>query len=174
MRIKALREKQNLSQQDLAQETGVSCTTIDQWEKGEALPDKSNHDLQALARYFHVSVGYLLGNEEMKIRSLRTKKRLSQQALADKLGVARSTVAMWEKGSSEPDNRKLKILADIFNVSVDYLLGREKETLAGFLDKALSDTELALHGEVRNLTEEQKKDILNYVLFIKSKNSLKK
>ncbi len=40
MRIKALREKQNLSQQDLAQETGVSCTTIDQWEKGEALPDK--------------------------------------------------------------------------------------------------------------------------------------
>ena len=59
------------------------------------------------------------------IKQLRTRNKISQQKLADALHVSRSTVAMWETGASDPDTEKLKMLAEYFNVSVDYLLGRE-------------------------------------------------
>lgn len=60
----------------------------------------------------------------MKIKDLRKDKNMSQQKLADLLGVSRSTVAMWEVSSNEPDHETLSRLADLFGVTVDYLLGR--------------------------------------------------
>lgn len=60
----------------------------------------------------------------MKIKDLRKQKGVSQQKLADSVGVSRSTVAMWEKGT-EPSNDMLSILADYFCVTVDYLLDRK-------------------------------------------------
>ena len=59
------------------------------------------------------------------IKQLRSRNKISQQKLADSIHVSRSTVAMWEAGASEPDTEKLKLLAEYFNVSVDYLLGRD-------------------------------------------------
>ena len=56
---------------------------------------------------------------------IRKKLHLSQQQLADQLGVARSTVAMWENGASDPDRGTILRLAALFNVSTDYLLGNE-------------------------------------------------
>lgn len=58
------------------------------------------------------------------LRELRNRHNLSQQKLADKLGISRSTVAMWENGSSQPDNDTLVKLSDIFSVTTDYLLGK--------------------------------------------------
>lgn len=60
----------------------------------------------------------------MKIKDLRKQKGVSQQKLADSVGVSRSTVAMWEKGT-EPSNDMLSILADYFGVTIDYLLDRK-------------------------------------------------
>lgn len=57
------------------------------------------------------------------IKDLRRSMQISQQKLADSIGVSRSTIAMWELGNSEPDNGNLTKLAHYFNVSVDYLLG---------------------------------------------------
>lgn len=50
---------------------------------------------------------------------------MSQQNLSSLLGVARSTIAMWESGASQPDHATVIKIADLFNVSTDYLLGRE-------------------------------------------------
>lgn len=61
------------------------------------------------------------------IKTCRQSRKLSQQALADILGVARSTVAMWETGASEPDRDMILQLASYFDVSTDYLLGHETE-----------------------------------------------
>lgn len=61
----------------------------------------------------------------MNLRTLRNAKNYSQQKLANIIGVSRSTIAMWETGASQPDNDTLKRLADLFGVSVDYLLGRD-------------------------------------------------
>ena len=59
------------------------------------------------------------------IKSLRKQKGYSQEQLADKLNVVRQTVSKWEKGYSVPDADMLEELADIFEVSVGDLLGKE-------------------------------------------------
>ena len=59
------------------------------------------------------------------IKTCRQNKKISQQKLADYLGVARSTVAMWETDASEPDRNMLLQMAAFFDVSTDYLLGHE-------------------------------------------------
>lgn len=61
----------------------------------------------------------------LALKKIRKEQEISQQKLADKIGVSRSTIAMWETGASQPDNGMLKRMADFFNVSTDYLLGRE-------------------------------------------------
>lgn len=57
-----------------------------------------------------------------KIRLIRSKNRLSQEELADKLGVSRQTVSKWESGISYPEIEKLIAVSDMFDVSIDYLL----------------------------------------------------
>jgi repressor LexA len=56
---------------------------------------------------------------------LRRGAKITQQKLAQAIGVSRSTIAMWETGASQPDNQSLTRLADYFGVSIDYLLGRD-------------------------------------------------
>lgn len=58
-----------------------------------------------------------------RLRLLRGE-RLTQAQMADRIGVARTTYAMYEQGKREPDNATLIKIADYFEVSTDYLLGR--------------------------------------------------
>ena len=60
-----------------------------------------------------------------KIEKLRKKKGLSQEQLADQIGVSRQSVFKWESGVNTPDIDKLKKLTEIFNVSFDVLLNDE-------------------------------------------------
>ena len=57
-----------------------------------------------------------------KIQILRKKKGLSQENLANMLGLSRQTVFKWEAGESTPDIDNIKKLAEIFGVSFDLLL----------------------------------------------------
>ncbi|MEI3611504.1 helix-turn-helix transcriptional regulator [Pseudogracilibacillus sp. SO30301A] len=57
----------------------------------------------------------------MNIRLLRKKNKLSQEQLAEKVNVSRQTVAKWENGESLPDIYKCKILANIFQITLDQL-----------------------------------------------------
>lgn len=59
------------------------------------------------------------------ISYLRRRDGLSQQQLADMLGVKRSTISMYETGKREPDFETAEALADIFNVNMDTLLGKD-------------------------------------------------
>ena len=59
-----------------------------------------------------------------KIAELRKLKKITQEKLSKYIGVARSTLAMYEINASEPDFSTLIKISDYFNVSVDYLLGR--------------------------------------------------
>lgn len=61
-----------------------------------------------------------------RLIELRTKKKLTQKAVADKLKISRSTYSNYESDFREPDFKNAELLADIFGVSVDYLLGRGK------------------------------------------------
>jgi len=65
------------------------------------------------------------------LRDLRDRRSVSQTDLAAAMGVSRSAVAMWETGRSSPDNTMLLRLAEYFDVTVDYLLGRDSELPEG-------------------------------------------
>lgn len=58
-----------------------------------------------------------------RIKFLRTSYPMTQEMLGEKLGVKKSTIANYESGYSEPENEKMCKIANIFDVSVDYLLG---------------------------------------------------
>lgn len=58
------------------------------------------------------------------LRKLRLDLKYSQQQLAAMLGVAKSTISMYENGNREPDLAALKKIADLFEVDMDYLTGR--------------------------------------------------
>ena len=59
------------------------------------------------------------------IRALRTPRRLTQEQLAEVLGVTVGAVYKWEAGLSQPELRTIMELADFFDTSVDALLGYE-------------------------------------------------
>lgn len=59
-----------------------------------------------------------------RIKQLRKEKKLSQLELAQKLGVAQSTLSTWETGRFEPDSKSLIALSEIFDVTVDCLLNK--------------------------------------------------
>lgn len=59
-----------------------------------------------------------------RIKQLREEKNITQQELADKINGAKSTIAMYEKGTRKPSMQILIKLSDIFDCSIDYLLGK--------------------------------------------------
>lgn len=57
-----------------------------------------------------------------RIQSLRKSKGMSQEELADAVGVSRQAVSKWESEQATPDLDKVIIMSDIFEVTTDYLL----------------------------------------------------
>lgn len=80
----------------------------------------------------------------MKLKELRTQKGMSQESLANHFKVSRSTIAMWETSKAQPDSETLCKLAEYFETSIDYLVGRtdftdeENEKICQNLKKHLS------------------------------------
>lgn len=63
----------------------------------------------------------------MNIRVLRKKNKMSQEQLAERVSVSRQTVAKWENEEALPDIHKCKMLAEIFQVTLDQLSGSMSE-----------------------------------------------
>ena len=63
---------------------------------------------------------------QLNLKKLREEHKLSQAKLAKILGVAQSTVGMWESGKNKPEYNTLVKLAEIFNVSTDYIVGNDR------------------------------------------------
>ena len=115
----------------------------------------------------------MIGNT---IRELRKEKKMSQSELGKFIGVSQTTVTAWETGRAEPSSTFISKLADLFNVSTDYLLGRsdnkkkpyyeltdkEKKDIALQAEKLMEGIEsgenLNFYGEPA--TEEQKERLL--------------
>ncbi len=66
-----------------------------------------------------------------RIRSLRQRFGLTQADLAERILVSQSSLSGYENGKFEPDSKTLLKIADVFHVSVDYLLGSEHACTAG-------------------------------------------
>jgi len=60
-----------------------------------------------------------------KLRELRKQQNLTMREFGEKFGLAESTISLYETGKRDPENNLLIKFADYFNVSIDFLLGRE-------------------------------------------------
>lgn len=95
----------------------------------------------------------------MNIKDIRTRKNLTQAEVASALGVSSVVYSRYETGSRQPSIETLVQLADIFGVTIDYLLGRQD-----IADSTLSEYELRLLIASRNADERAKEDALNMLI----------
>lgn len=110
----------------------------------------------------------------LRLKNLREDKGISQYALAAELHMSQSTIGNWEAGSRLPDPKTMSLLADYFDVSVDYLLGRtdtRKETSAAIGEE---DIKAALFGKGEEVTDEMWEEVVNFANYVKSKHKEKK
>jgi len=75
-----------------------------------------------------------------RLKKLRKERKLSQKKLAKELNLSPSTIAMYETNKRNPDSETLEKMSDLFNVSIDYLLGlTDERSSADKIKKALTD-----------------------------------
>lgn len=60
-----------------------------------------------------------------RLKELRLEKELGQERLAEELGVSHGTISLWENNLREPKMSNLILLAQYFDVTIDYLVGLE-------------------------------------------------
>ncbi len=90
-----------------------------------------------------------------RLKATRKQKHLSQDKLAELLGVTKQAISHWERGTREPDHETLLAIADILNVSTDYLLGHADMTA-----QIISQSELELLELFR--TTDSRQRLLDY------------
>ena len=145
-KLKMLRKKKGLTQQEVAKLVHVERGVYTNWELGNRNPNYEH--LSMLACVFDVSIDYLLGDYleiskerylkikesdlmktsnvfPQRLKELRLKKGLTQTELGEKVGVKQSTFTNWENGKREPNFETIIKIADLLEVSVDWLFGRE-------------------------------------------------
>lgn len=66
-----------------------------------------------------------MNNLNERLKTLRESSNLSQEDVANKLKISRQSISKWELGDAVPDIGKLMELSKIYNVSLDYLVGRD-------------------------------------------------
>ncbi len=102
-----------------------------------------------------------------RLRQARREKGYTQKELAAIIDVKHNSISNWENDQNKPDLETVKRICETLKVSLSFLF---EESTAGSmsdddLDRILSQTEFALLGAVRQLTEEDKMDVLDFVLF---------
>ncbi|OTP12509.1 hypothetical protein A5844_000742 [Enterococcus sp. 10A9_DIV0425] len=102
-----------------------------------------------------------------KLKSLRADSNRTQQQVADFLGITRAAYSHFENGRNEPDAETIVKLAELFNVSTDYLLGRkETENIKNPSSKVQT---VAAHID-DDVTDEGMNEILNFIDYIKNRD----
>ena len=87
-----------------------------------------------------------------RLKTLRKQAQLTQVDVAEKLGISQPAYASWERGIKKPTQENLVKIAQVLNVSVDYLVGNSGEK-----SDELDNIELLFRMNTNGLTEEEKK-----------------
>ena len=107
-----------------------------------------------------------MGDFANVFKRLRLSRGLTQDELASKLNISRSRVGMYETGAREPDFDTLEMIADFFNVDIDFLLGRSTKTtfLPENIDMDFSSMNTILARNGKKLTAEEKNELIKILL----------
>ncbi|MDI9478918.1 MAG: helix-turn-helix transcriptional regulator [Bacillota bacterium] len=116
-----------------------------------------------------------------RIKQLRKENKITQEELGKMFGMVKSTISLYENGKSNPDDEIKQKIADQFNVSIDWLLGRTDERrtadeiIAEYKEKELEFEELFdrfnIYFEGRKLTEKDKKSIISFLQMLRERES---
>lgn len=99
-----------------------------------------------------------------RLKKCRTDRNLTQAQLADILNVKQSTVGNWESGAREPDFEMLKVLADLFGVTSDYLIAKEdtEKDIASLTDE---QWERDMIQDAKKLSPERRNEVKNFLAY---------
>mgnify|MGYP000988210218 FL=1 len=116
-----------------------------------------------------------------RIKQLRKENKITQEELGKMFGMVKSTISLYENGKSNPDDEIKQKIADQFNVSIDWLLGRTDERrtadeiIAEYKEKELEFEELFdrfnIYFEGKKLTEKDKKSIISFLQMLRERES---
>ena len=98
-----------------------------------------------------------------KLKILREENNMTQKAVANRLKIARSTVAGYETKTRQPSYDKLAAISSLFHVTIDYLLDDETIAVDNSMSALHSDEEKKLIAKYRNLSADSKKDLTDYI-----------
>ncbi|MFS1512087.1 helix-turn-helix domain-containing protein [Chengkuizengella sp. SCS-71B] len=84
-----------------------------------------------------------------RLKKARKNKQLIQSQVAERLGIDFTTISKYENDKSEPDNEILQKIADLYEVSIDWLLTGETNT------KGNLDNKIYFNGEYVKLTDDE-------------------
>ena len=110
-----------------------------------------------------------------RIKDMRLEKVMSQQELGDMIGVTKVSICGYENGTRTPSLETFGMLADIFETTTDYLLGREVPVVTEDGNEyigSISKDDIAIINEIRhypNLYAKLIKDVKRYVSLIVKK-----
>ena len=181
-RIKELRTEIKMNQKEFAKIFGIAQNTLSQYETGKREPDTGL--LLKMSDYFHVTVDYLLGNSNIRnfetnpdnqkallprLKELRIEKGVSQQIIADYLGITRQSYSNYELGNREADYETLTKLAKYFETTVDYLIGNSNLKSPQASSPTDDDIKFALFGGENGISDEAYEDVKRFAAFIKEK-----
>lgn len=139
-------KENNISKNKMLTDLGLSKNSFVDWENRGTIPNGDT--LIKIANYFNVSIDYLLGREKYfdsqavsrarkRVALLYKQKDIPIHIIEKKLGVNYATFRSWYNGYGDYFNSidGISKLADLFNVSVDYLIGRDGEYNSDGLQK---------------------------------------
>ena len=114
-----------------------------------------------------------MGNFANVFKNLRIQAGLTQQEMADRLKISRSSIGMYENGEREPSFELLEAIADFFNVDMDYLLGKTLTANQALehKEKSTPQTERDVLKQkiielLAQLTEDELKEAARYLAFL--------
>lgn len=101
------------------------------------------------------------------LKALRESKKITQTQLGEHIGAKKSAISLWESGKRQPDQETLVRLANFFEVTVDYLLGRN-DPHPPAQEKTPADMRAEAKMLLESMTDEQYQAALQYLKFLKN------
>lgn len=101
----------------------------------------------------------------LRLKEIREQRKIQQKDVCTALGIAQNTYSQYENNKREPDSETLSKIADFYNVTLDYLVGRADTPTPAAQTPQSAEPEI--QAEFNKLTESEQKDVLDYIRFKK-------
>jgi transcriptional regulator with XRE-family HTH domain len=187
--LRFLRTQKGLKQKDVAEILKMPPNTYNGYETGKRMPNIEL--LKELSSLFEVSVDYLINNPNireykmetmnfgLKLKNLRENKNMTQEELGELLKVSKASISKYENNTHEPNISTMNFIADFFNVTTDYLLGRTDDPNTVLLEsdklppelKDLDAIEVVKGAFDKGFSKDDIKEMLDFMEKINKKNN---